>query len=160
MQIFVTLSFESFTLPYYQLWSSINIWILICNFTFLSWLKSCPMAESVLHKTGLPSASGLGYQTSPPQPHMFVFVFMSYTFVFISWQKSCPIGRVGPPPTPRWRCVSLLLFCLSPHHTKRNTTLMLFKQTWCDHILAHPEVWEERRVQKFQQCFHYPNVLL
>ena len=69
-------------------------------------------------------------------------------------------NRQSGSPTPRWRCVSLLLLCLSPHHTKRNTTLMLIKQTCYDRVLAHAEIWEERRLQKSQQCFQMSHSLI
>ena len=102
MQIFVILSFESLSLPVYQLCSSINNLLFICNFTVVSWHKSCPIGR-----------------VGPPQPPMFVFVFVSYTFVFVSWQKSCLIGRVGRPL--QGGAVSLSFSFACHHITQKGT---------------------------------------
>ena len=59
-----------------------------------------------------------------------------------------------------------LSFSFACHHitqkgTQHSCLLLIIniKQTCYDHVLAHAEIWEERRLQKSQQCFQMSHLL-
>ena len=73
------------------------------TFVFVSWQKSCPMAEWVLHSL----------------TYLFLYLWVTPSFVFVSWHKSCPIGRVGPPL--QGGAVSLSFSFACHHITQKGT---------------------------------------